>query len=191
MLMLREPIGRYDRSLTGPRHEFVLLVEGAGASGPGLPAADLPAGARVVASPLAGGRVCVYWPGSTRVAAVVAAVQHLERAGCRVWRVDAGDMVTLTVIAGRAQRSRETVRLWSLGSLGPGGFPPPLNPGASTALYSWAEVRRWLRIRLNVDLPADRADDDALVAADLALRLRRIADWLPDPAPVWELLMPP
>jgi len=107
-----------------------------------------------------------------RVEAIVHAVRRVEAAGLRAVRVDAHDWVTLGDIAERIGRSRETVRLWAAGRLGPGGFPPPLNPGRDTSFYSWAEVLPWLRQRLDVDLPAE---EPVLAAANLAIQLRALA----------------
>jgi hypothetical protein len=104
--------------------------------------------------------------------AVTAAVHDVESAGLRPVRVATGDWVTLADVAARIGRSREMVRLWSVGRQGPGAFPPPLNPGCDTSFYSWAEVVQWLRRRLGYDLPDE---EPVLVAMNLALQLRRLA----------------
>lgn len=102
--------------------------------------------------------------------AVANAIRRTERAGLSVLRVDADDWVTIADIARRVGRSREAVRLWSLGLLGPGGFPPPLNPGRETSFFSWTEVGRWLE-RVGFDL-AD--EEPVLAAANLAVQLRAL-----------------
>ena len=104
--------------------------------------------------------------------AVTAAVHDVESAGLRPVRVATGDWVTLADVAARIGRSREIVRLWSVGRQGPGAFPPPLNPGCDTSFYSWAEVVQWLRRRLGYELPDE---EPVLVAMNLALQLRRLA----------------
>jgi hypothetical protein len=104
--------------------------------------------------------------------AVASAVHDVEAAGLRPLRVAADDWVTLADIAARIGRSREIVRLWSTGRQGPGGFPPPLNPGRDTSFYSWAEVCPWLRRRMGYELPDD---EPVLVAMNLTLQLRRLA----------------
>jgi hypothetical protein len=104
--------------------------------------------------------------------AVTAAVHDVESAGLRPVRVASGDWVTLADVAARIGRSREIVRLWSVGRQGPGGFPPPLNPGCDTSFYSWAEIVQWLRRRLGYELPDE---EPVLVAMNLALQLRRLA----------------
>jgi len=114
-------------------------------------------------------RVRFDWPAPTLVEAVVAGVRAVERAGLRALRADADDWVTAGDIAARVGRSRETVRLWAVGRLGPRGFPPALNPGRDTTYYSWAEVSMWLRGRMCFDLPDEQP---VLAAANLALQLR-------------------
>lgn len=124
------------------------------------------------------------WPADTLIGALRGAVRALERAGVQALRVDASDWVTCQDIADRAGYSRETVRLWALGRLGPGGFPPPLNPGRQTSFYSWAEVSPWLRTSLGLDVPDAQT---VLAAANLILQLRTLAPRLSDPAALWQL----
>jgi hypothetical protein len=118
------------------------------------------------------GAVVVRRPASDLAEAVTAAVRDVESAGLRPVRVATGDWVTLADVAARIGRSREIVRLWSIGRQGPGGFPPPLNPGCDTSFYSWFEVAQWLRRRLGYELPDE---EPVLVAMNLALQLRRLA----------------
>ncbi|HWG99931.1 MAG TPA: hypothetical protein VNV66_11535, partial [Pilimelia sp.] len=130
-------------------------------------------------------RLGIEWPAPSVVAAVAAGISRLESLGLRVLRVESGDWVTQREIAARAGRSRETVRLWSTGRLGPGGFPPPVNPGAVTSFYSWAEVLRWLRDWRGAQVPEAEA---GLAAANLVLQLRSLAPSVPDMAEIWRLL---
>ncbi|MGN9909366.1 hypothetical protein ACTMTJ_17620 [Phytohabitans sp. LJ34] len=104
--------------------------------------------------------------------AVVSAVHDLEALDLQPVRVCDNDWVTLAHIAERIERSRELVRLWSIGRYGPGDFPPPLNPGRDTKFYSWTEVAVWLRRHMDVDV--DRPDP-TLVVANLLLQARRLA----------------
>lgn len=122
-------------------------------------------------------RLHMSWPARTMAEAVAAAVRTAERVGLRTLRIDVQDWVTAGEIARRIGRSRETVRLWAVGRSGPGGFPPPLNPGCETTYYSWSDVRLWLRSRLGLDPPGD---DPALVAANLALQLRSLVPRVPE-----------
>jgi hypothetical protein len=107
--------------------------------------------------------------------AVAAVIRSVDRIGLRALRVVTSDWVTAAEIAHRVGRSRETVRLWAAARIGPGGFPPPLNPGSATMYWSWAEVLPWLRTRMNFDLPDE---EPTLVAADLTLRLRELTQRL-------------
>jgi hypothetical protein len=122
----------------------------------------------------AGAPVQIYFEvfAATLLEAVVVGVRSVEAAGLRALRIDAHDWVTLGDIAARIGRSRETVRLWATNRLGPGGFPPPVNPGRDTSFYSWAEVLPWLRRRLGCDLPDE---EPVLAAVNLALQLRALA----------------
>jgi len=105
------------------------------------------------------------------VCAVLSAVDDLDAVGLHTLRVIHDDWVTLGGIASRIGRSREAVRLWATGQVGPGGFPPPLNPNRDTSFYSWVEVSTWLRQRLEMSVPGA---DPGLVIADLVIRLRSL-----------------
>lgn len=149
--------------------EFVLVVAGA----PSAAVLRSFQGLAPAPGPRDGiGAVAVCRDAPDLAEAVAAAVHDVESAGLRPVRVAAGDWVTLADVAARIGRSREIVRLWSVGRQGPGAFPPPLNPGCDTSFYSWAEVVRWLRQRMGYDLPAP---EPVLVAMNLALQLRRLA----------------
>jgi len=104
--------------------------------------------------------------------AIVTAVADIERAGYQAVGIDSEDLVTLADIAARTGRTRESVRLLSLGKRGPGGFPAPVTSGA-WALYSWATVHEWFRAHYG-DKQVAIADSNAdiLVSADLLLRAR-------------------
>jgi hypothetical protein len=116
--------------------------------------------------------------------ALAHAVSAVEQTGLRVLRIDSPDWVTCQDIADRVGRSREAVRLWAAGRLGPGGFPPPLNPGRDTSFYSWAEVLPWLREHVDRGLPDD---EPVLAAANLVLQFRNLVPRLSDPAALWRL----
>jgi hypothetical protein len=133
-------------------------------------------------------RVLVHRPEQHLAAAIVTAARDLHAAGLEPIRVCAGDWVTLADVAASIGRSRETVRLWSIGHRGPGGFPPPLNPDRDTSFYSWSEIQRWLRghgqryIRNEPQL--------ALVLANLALQIRHLAT-IGDHWDILHALLPP
>ncbi len=130
-------------------------------------------------------RVRFDWPAPTLAEAVAGGVRAVEWAGLRALRVDADDWVTVADIAQRIARSRETVRLWAAGRLGPGGVPPPVNPRCETTYYSWAEVVPWLRGRMGFDLP-DEAP--VLAAANLVVQLRALLPRVPGGRSLVDLL---
>lgn len=68
----------------------------------------------------------------------------VEKLGAIVDDID-DELVDLTEIAERVERSRETVRLWALGKRGRGDFPLPSGalPG-SVKIWEWEAVNTWL-----------------------------------------------
>jgi len=132
-------------------------------------------------------RVWFDWPAPSMAQAVAGAVRLLERVRLRALRVDVSDWVTVGDVAQRIGRSREAVRLWIVGRVGPGGFPPPLNPGCDTTFYSWAEVLPWLRGAMRLDLPAE---EPVLAAANLALQLRALLPRVPYARALADLVTP-
>jgi hypothetical protein len=110
---------------------------------------------------------------SALVDAVLTAVRDLDQVGLPAVRVrDDDDLVTLGVVAERIGRSREAVRLWSIGRTGPGGFPPPASVSTGSSLYRWSQVAPWLRERMGFELPDP---EPVLAAVNLALQLRAMA----------------
>jgi hypothetical protein len=121
--------------------------------------------------------VTVTRTAGTFAVAIVSAINDLESLDLHPVRVVADDWATLADIGARIGRSRETVRLWSIDQQGPGGFPPPVNPGCDTRFYSWTEATVWLRDAMGFGLPRPHAD---LVAANLLLQARRLAPLIRD-----------
>jgi hypothetical protein len=112
-------------------------------------------------------------PAPTLIDAILTAVRDLDAVGLCAARVrDDDDLVTLAVIAKRVGRSREAVRLWSIGRTGPGGFPAPIDIDASVAYYRWSQVAPWLRERMKMPVPDP---EPVLAAVNLALQLRAMA----------------
>lgn len=183
---------------TGDPWRFVLIVEPApSAQREGrLPIALTPLAARLLGpgatlleepcSPVV--RIRFDWPASTQAAAVAAAICAVESYELRVLRVDNDDHVTAGDVAHRIGMSREAVRLWAARLAGPGGFPPPVNPRRDTTFYAWSEVLPWLRERKGLDLPEE---EPALVAANLAVRLRALLPRLAHPKAILDLLHEP
>jgi hypothetical protein len=177
MTVLMERPGQYvhvERGEMPPARRFTLVVDRAPDP---AQVRDLEPAAVVLWDPGSGTvRLWLDWPAWSLTEAVVDAVHAVEATGLRVLRVDADDWVTAGDVARRIGRSRETVRLWAAGRMGPGGFPPPLNPGRDTTFYSWAEVLAWLRHRGGIDLPDD---EPVLAAANLAVQLRALMRRVP------------
>ena len=132
-------------------------------------------------------KVIVRREAASLAAAVVSVIKELEAVNVQPVRVCDNDWLTLADIAARIGRSREIVRLWSIGRQGPGAFPPPLNPGCDTRFYSWTEVSHWLRRRLGYHLQDPGPD---LVVANLLLQARRQASRVLDPQALSALLTP-
>ncbi len=62
--------------------------------------------------------------------------------------VDRGEYVTMSEIARRMGRSRESIRLLAGGARGPGGFPQPAKRVASRSeMWLWPEVLSWFAER--------------------------------------------
>jgi hypothetical protein len=109
----------------------------------------------------------------TLIDAILSAVRDLDAIGLPAARVcDDDDLVTLAVVAERVGRSREAVRLWSVGRTGPGGFPAPIDGGLKVAYYRWSQIAPWLRDRMGMPVPDP---EPVLAAVNLALQLRAMA----------------
>lgn len=187
MTVLMERPGRYVHIGGGelpPLRRFVLLVDR-----PPDDAQVRALGPAAVHLPEPGGRpvrIRFDWPAPTPAEGVTAGIRAVEAVGLRVLRVDVDDWVTVSDIAHRVGRCRETVRLWTTGAVGPGEFPPPANPRRDTTFYSWAEVLPWVRTRLGLDLPDE---DPALVAANLMVQLRALLPRVVNGRPMVDLLI--
>ncbi len=81
--------------------------------------------------------------------ALTSAMATIQRTipGARVVQV-LDDLVTLSDIAERLGRSRESVRLLVAGRRGPGSFPPPVSfLRTRNRLWRWTDVLRWFAVR--------------------------------------------
>jgi hypothetical protein len=84
--------------------------------------------------------------------AVIDAVRHLLYLfpGIVVCRVEP-DLVSISDIASRLGKPRESVRAWVIGSRGSGDFPIPLTVlGDNVRVWDWASVNSWLKGK-NID----------------------------------------
>jgi hypothetical protein len=116
--------------------------------------------------------VCVDRDAPGLLDAALAAIRDLDEIGLCPTGIREEELVSLEDVAARLGRSAEAVRLWAAGRVGPGAFPAATRVLGGVALYSWREVRAWLRQRMRLDLP-DPAP--VMTAVDLALRLRALA----------------
>ena len=108
--------------------------------------------------------------------AILSAIRAVEgsRIGASVTRIEPGDLVTLSEIARRTGRPRETVRLWVEGQRGPAGFPRPYSGVAGKSLvWRWVDVARWLSTHDRLDNPDVVAFAEAVATINGALDFRR------------------
>src|SRR5215216_7799955 len=77
--------------------------------------------------------------------AISSAIANVESvSGLRVRRVEPDDLVTMSEIAERLGRTRESVRLLIAGERGPGNFPAPVSHLRSrNRLWRWSDVASW------------------------------------------------
>ena len=114
--------------------------------------------------------------------AIHSAIRDVESVpGVSVRGVEPDELVTAAEIAARLGRTRESIRLLVSGSRGPGGFPAPVSHLKSRGrLWLWADVRRWARDSLGVEVTV--GESAAFVSAlNDALELRRLATNISDP----------
>lgn len=81
--------------------------------------------------------------------ALTSAIAAIQRTvpGARVVQV-LDDLVTISDIAERVDRSRESIRLLVAGKRGPGYFPPPVSfLRTRNRLWRWTDVQRWFATR--------------------------------------------
>jgi hypothetical protein len=85
--------------------------------------------------------------------AVISALQEIEQVpGVRVLRVEPEELVGLSAIAARLNRTVESIRLLAVGERGPGGFPAPAaRVDAKTRLWEWSAVAQWWHDNMDPD----------------------------------------
>ncbi|MGH2806273.1 MAG: helix-turn-helix transcriptional regulator [Actinomycetota bacterium] len=82
--------------------------------------------------------------------ALTSAIAAIQRTidGARVVHVEPDELVTMSEIAERLDRSRESVRLLVAGQRGPGDFPAPVSHVRTrNRLWRWPDVLRWFATR--------------------------------------------
>jgi hypothetical protein len=94
------------------------------------------------------------------------------------------DLVSISGIAERIGRTRESVRLLVHGSRGPGNFPPAVGAvGDGIRVWPWAVVVDWFRDDLGVDLGERGIPPEVAAAVDAWLAGTSISRERGRPAP--------
>jgi hypothetical protein len=92
-----------------------------------------------------------------------------------VLRIDQ-DLVSITDIAARTNRSRESVRLLVDGKRGPGEFPAPIGTvGGGIRVWPWAAATDWFRDALDEDLEERGVSPQSAAVIDAGLAAQRNA----------------
>lgn len=109
--------------------------------------------------------------GSSIGEALRSAIEQVESVPTlHVLRAEPDDLVTMSEIAERIGRSRESVRLLIKGARGPGGFPAPVSHlKAKSRLWRWSDVAAWAT---HVVEPVDLHAAAVIAAINAALTLR-------------------
>lgn len=123
--------------------------------------------------------------------AVFSATEGLETAvpGIRVVHLEPDDLVTMSEIAEKVGRTRESIRLLISGDRGPGGFPAPATHFRSRQrMWRWQEVAVWFAEQLDESQVAGDPGRAQFITAfnaglkwrevdkDLQDRIRQLAD---------------
>ena len=102
-------------------------------------------------------------------------------------RVDQ-DLVSVSDIAQRVGRTRESVRLLVDAKRGPGGFPPPVGViGDGTRVWPWSVVLDWFNKVLGIDLRENGVPPLTAAVLDVGFAIRQSPElasalgrgWLP------------
>lgn len=110
--------------------------------------------------------------------AVSEAISQVEMVNdLRVLRVEPDDIVTMSDIAERLDRTRESVRLLIAGRRGPGGFPSPISHAIERSrLWRWTDVALWLDQLEPEEIEAARFTSAINAALELRKQLRTMND---------------
>jgi hypothetical protein len=105
----------------------------------------------------------------TMLEALTSAIRQVRAVGLDVRSVEPSDFVTLSEIADRLGRTRESVRLLAEGQRGAGDFPPAaMRVEDRSRLYRWSQVAEWARLDSD---EIEHAVSIAVVNARLSLGL--------------------
>jgi hypothetical protein len=84
------------------------------------------------------------------------------------------DLVSVSDIAQRVDRTRESVRLLVEGTRGPGGFPPPVGVvGDGIRVWPWSAVLDWFNEVLGIDLGENGVPPLTAAVLDVSFATRR------------------
>ena len=115
---------------------------------------------------------------SAALASAIADVRSV--ADLRVLRVEPDDMVTLSEIAERLGRTRESVRLLAAGDRGTGDFPTPISHARErNRLWRWTAVLAWASAHgqaEDADIEGARVVAAVNAALELNARLPELAE---------------
>lgn len=115
--------------------------------------------------------------------AVLEAANAIENAvpEARVVHLEPDDLVTMSEIAHRTGRSRESVRLLVRGERGPGGFPAPATHFKSRQrMWRWQQVATWFAEALGEPQSVgDPSDSRFITGFNAGLSWRQVETQLP------------
>lgn len=110
--------------------------------------------------------------------AVFSATNQLESTvpNARVVHLEPDDLVTMSEIAERVGRTRESIRLLISGARGPGGFPAPATHFRSRQrMWRWQEVAIWFADKLaEPQVVGDPGRGQFITAFNAGLRWREV-----------------
>ena len=166
-----------------PSHEFSLLVEGRSFADDDVVNALYEAGCDDALLNIDNGVQTIDFEreAATLYEAVLSAIANVESVeGLRVIRVIDVDLLSMSAIADRVGRTRESVRLYAKGARGPGGFPPPVNrhEDGRYHLWRWTDVALWFIEHEIGGVDAEDYHGSTLRGINAALDLRALGQSL-------------
>lgn len=163
-------------------HRFMLIVEGPDLQDEGHVGALFEAGCDDATVGRVGATQYLDFDreAETLADAVFEATEAIEAVvpGARVVHLEPDDLVTMSDIAERTGRTRESVRLLINAERGPGAFPPAATHFKSrNRMWEWQDVTVWFAQALDeapeAEFAAEPTDSGFIVAFNAGLRLRR------------------
>jgi hypothetical protein len=138
-------------SKTKARHTFTLILSGVSEVTAELEDALFEAGCD---DALLGSRDGVVFLDFSREASsfqegVLSAIADVQSIGASIQRIEPDELVSMSEIARRTGRTRESIRLLATGLRGPGFFPPPVaNLRQRSPIWRWTDAASWFQIKL-------------------------------------------